>query len=37
MGLKKSEEKMREIIAGGAATILASHSIQQVRELAGGL
>lgn len=30
---KKSEEKMREIIAGGAATILVSHSIQQVRSL----
>ncbi len=30
---KKSEEKMREIIAGGAATILVSHSVQQVREL----
>jgi len=30
---KKSEEKMREIIAGGAATILVSHFIQQVREL----
>lgn len=30
---KKSEEKMREIIAGGATTILVSHSIQQVRAL----
>ncbi len=30
---KKSEAKMKEIIAGGAATILVSHSIQQVREL----
>lgn len=30
---KKSEEKMREIIARGATTILVSHSIQQVREL----
>ena len=30
---KKSEEKMREIIAGGAATILVSHSVQQVRSL----
>lgn len=30
---KKSEEKMREIISGGAATILVSHSVQQVREL----
>lgn len=29
----KSEAKMREIIAGGAATILVSHSIEQVREL----
>lgn len=30
---KKSEEKMREIIAGGATTILVSHSIQQVRDM----
>lgn len=30
---KKSEAKMREIIAGGATTILVSHSIAQVREL----
>ncbi len=30
---KKSEAKMREIIDGGAATILVSHSIDQVREL----
>jgi len=30
---KKSEAKMREIIRGGATTILVSHSIQQVREL----
>lgn len=30
---KKSEAKMREIIAGGATTILVSHSTQQVREL----
>lgn len=30
---KKSETKMREIIEGGATTILVSHSIQQVREL----
>lgn len=30
---KKSEEKMREIIIGGATTILVSHSIQQVREM----
>lgn len=29
----KSEAKMREIIAGGAATILVSHSVQQVRDL----
>ncbi|EOS62955.1 ABC transporter ATP-binding protein [Oscillibacter sp. 1-3] len=32
---KKSEEKMREIIAGGAATILVSHSLPQVREMCG--
>lgn len=30
---KKSEEKMREIIGGGATTILVSHSLVQVREL----
>lgn len=30
---KKSEEKMREVIAGGATTILVSHSIEQVREM----
>ena len=30
---KKSETKMREIIAGGAATILVSHSLVQVKEL----
>ena len=30
---KKSESKMREIITGGATTILVSHSIQQVREI----
>ena len=30
---KKSEAKMREIIKGGATTILVSHSIAQVREL----
>lgn len=30
---KKSEEKMREIIAGGATTILVSHSIEQVQKL----
>lgn len=30
---RKSEAKMREIIQGGATTILVSHSIQQVRDL----
>ena len=30
---KKSEAKMKEIIAGGAATILVSHSLGQVEEL----
>ncbi len=30
---KKSEQKMREIISGGATTILVSHSIKQVRSL----
>lgn len=30
---KKSETKMREIIQGGATTILVSHSIQQIQEL----
>ena len=30
---KKSEAKMREIIGGGATTILVSHSLQQVQEL----
>ena len=30
---KKSEAKMREIINGGATTILVSHSLGQVREL----
>jgi ABC-2 type transport system ATP-binding protein len=30
---KKSEAKMREIISGGATTILVSHSVDQVREL----
>jgi len=30
---KKSEDKMREIITGGATTILVSHSLQQVREM----
>ena len=30
---KKSEEKMRAIIGGGATTILVSHSISQVRSM----
>lgn len=30
---KKSETKIKEIIAGGKATILVSHSISQVKEL----
>ena len=30
---RKSAKKMQEIIHGGAATILVSHSIEQVREL----
>lgn len=30
---KKSEAKMREILASGATTILVSHSINQVRQL----
>lgn len=30
---EKSAKKMREIIDGGAATILVSHSLQQVRKL----
>jgi len=30
---KKSEAKMREIIDGGATTILVSHSIEQVKQL----
>lgn len=30
---KKSENKMREIINGGATTILVSHSLPQVREM----
>ena len=30
---KKSEAKMKEIIRGGATTILVSHSIEQVRQL----
>ena len=29
----KSEEKMREIISGGATTILVSHSLEQIRQL----
>ena len=29
----KSQKKMREIIAGGATTILVSHSLTQVREM----
>lgn len=29
----KSEDKMKEIIGGGATTILVSHSISQVREM----
>ena len=28
---KKSEEKMKSIISGGATTILVSHSISQIR------
>lgn len=32
---EKSAEKMREIIRGGAATILVSHSLDQIRELCG--
>ena len=32
---KKSEAKMREIITGGATTILVSHSLAQVREMCG--
>jgi len=31
----KSEKKMMEIIHGGAATILVTHSLQQVRNLCG--
>lgn len=34
---KKSEAKMREIISGGATTILVSHSLNQVRELCSKL
>lgn len=30
---EKSEKKMREIIQGGATTILVSHSLEQIREL----
>lgn len=30
---KKSEAKMREIINGGATTILVSHSIEQIRDM----
>lgn len=30
---EKSAKKLREIISGGAATILVSHSLKQVREL----
>lgn len=30
---KKSEAKMREIIGGGATTILVSHSLNQIKEL----
>lgn len=30
---KKSEEKMREIIYGGATTILVSHSLEQVKNM----
>ncbi len=30
---KKSEAKMREIISGGATTILVSHSLNQIREM----
>ncbi len=30
---KKSEAKMREIIEGGATTILVSHSLEQVRKM----
>ena len=31
---KRSEEKMMEIIKGGATTILVSHSLAQIRRLA---
>ena len=30
---KKSEQKMHEIISGGATTILVSHSLEQVRQM----
>lgn len=30
---RKSEQKMKEIISGGATTILVSHSLEQVREM----
>ena len=30
---KKSEAKMREIISGGATTILVSHSLNQIRDM----
>lgn len=30
---KKSEEKMRRIISGGATTILVSHSLEQIQQL----
>ncbi|MBP0981274.1 MAG: ABC transporter ATP-binding protein, partial [Oscillospiraceae bacterium] len=30
---KKSEDKMREIIASGAATILVTHSLESVKEM----
>lgn len=30
---KKSEEKMKSIIAGGATTLLVSHSMEQVRQM----
>ena len=32
---KKSAAKMREIISGGAATILVSHSLEDIRSLCG--
>lgn len=30
---KKSEEKMQEIIASGATTILVSHSVEQIKKM----